>query len=912
MNRSAKWKEVYCFSLLVMLFTPQIVHAARAPGRDLPSSNDGGCKTVNPCGGTTPLLASFPAVTLTGSGGKFTVTITPYILGQVASGTTAPYSILSNSGGSANTVINVGLTSNPSNSSVRLVAVAIGANLPNSGYVTAPTMSMPAGFPYTGSPTPPPSGFPSTPSLSLSDPVTNADAGYTVWALGSNAPANVALLVSNSIPNTTAVPTVLNPTDTGFTYSFSPTQPTNGLTQPSSSASYAVVVYNGTGYEIVGGLSLMGEPGPCGGTQVNPSVNCHSYTSPVNISLAGNVFSDLTRVDNAPSSSTSSTNTGDSADDAAVCTNSLANSSSMYHRLTYTYTPVSNQKVTASTAGSHYATVLTVTGGTTSACSTLARDGTDYQAELGSLALTAGTQYTINVGEYPPLDVQTSSCSTAPCPFSADPVLQFTLTATPDSTSTAVSCTPTSVTAGQPLSCTATVTDATNSTNTASGNVQFAFTLSGSSTPAATLTSALTGTTATVNTSGLLAGTYQVVATFQSSVGVYLTSNTSTSVAVVLTPTTTTESVSSATPLVGATFNITGTVTKGSSSTLPTGTVVLFDGSTQVGTAISLASGGFSIPVTNAATGSHSYTVQYSGDSLYATSTSSSIQVVVGKDASTTVLVASGTSLNLNGSVTLTATVSNGSGTSLTPGGTVTFLNGVAVLGTVSVNNGIATLTPAALTSAAGTYGIAAQYSGDTNFTASTSNALSLTVVAPDFSLKAEQPSLTIAEGQTGTSKIDLTAVGGFVQTVTFSCSGLPVNATCTFSSPTLTPDAAGDLASSTVTIKTGTSTTALNVMQTSGGVVSCFLAGAILFVVRKRKHSFPSRDVGIFRVLLIGLMLAGASVSLCSCGGGGNSSSGNSGSSPVTPAGTYTLVINAAAGSGAPKSVSVQVTVTQ
>ncbi len=903
MNRSAKWKVAYCFSFLVMLFIPQIVHAARTPGRDLPSSNDGGCKIFSTCGGTTPLLASFPAVTLTGGGGKFTVTITPYIWGQVASGTTSPSSILSNSSNSANTVINVGLTTNPSNSNIRLVAVAIGTNLPNSGYVTAPTMSMPPGFPYTGSPSVPP-------SLSLSDPVTNADVGYTVWALGPNAPANVTLLVSNSIPNTTAVPTVLNPTDTGFTYSFSPTQPTNALTQPSSSASYAVVVYNGTGYEIVGGLSLMGEPGPCGGTQVNQGTNCHSYSAPVNISLTGNVFSDLTRVDNAPSSSSSSTNTGDSADDAAVCTNSLANSSSMYHRLTYTYTPVSNQKVTASTAGSHYATVLTVTGGTTSACSTLALDGTDYQAELGSLALTAGTQYTINVGEYPPLDVQTSSCSTAACPFSSDPVLHFTLTATPDSTSTAVSCTPASVTAGQPLSCTATVSDATNSTNTASGNVQLAFTLSGSSTPAATLTSALTGTTATVNTSSLLAGTYQVVATFQPSVGVFLTSNTSTSVAVVLTPTTTTESVSSATPIAGATFNITGTVAKGSSSTLPTGTVVLFDGSTQVGTAISLASGGFSIPVTAATIGSHSYTVQYSGDSLYAASKSSPVQVVVGKDASTTVVVASGSSLNLNGSVTLTATVSNGSGTSLTPGGTVTFLNGVATLGTASVNNGIATLTPVALTSAAGTYVITAQYSGDANFTASTSNALSLTVVAPDFSLKAEQPSLTIAEGQTGSSKIDLTAVGGFVQTVTFSCSGLPANTTCTFSSPTITPDAAGDLASSTVTIKTETSTTALNVTEKSKGVFSCFLAGAILFVLRKRRHSFPFRDVGIFRVLLIGLMLVGASLSLCSCGG--NSSPGNNGSSPVTPAGTYTVVINAAAGSGASKSVSVQVTVTQ
>ena len=84
--------------------------------------------------------------------------------------------------------------------------------------------------------------------------------------------------------------------------------------------------------------------------------------------------------------------------------------------------------------------------------------------------------------------------------------------------------------------------------------------------------------------------------------------------------------------------------------------------------------------------------------------------------ASTTTAVASSHNPSIFGqSVTFTATVSSGSGT---PTGTVTFTDGGSDIGTASLSGGIAMFTTSALAVASHT--IAATYSGDTNFNAST------------------------------------------------------------------------------------------------------------------------------------------------------------------------------------------------
>jgi hypothetical protein len=87
----------------------------------------------------------------------------------------------------------------------------------------------------------------------------------------------------------------------------------------------------------------------------------------------------------------------------------------------------------------------------------------------------------------------------------------------------------------------------------------------------------------------------------------------------------------------------------------------------------------------------------------------------------TTALTASTASAQYGNPVTLTATVAPSGAT-----GTVLFMNGSTVLGTGTVTNGVATLTTSSLP--VGSYTITASYQGDTNYSASTSVPVSLTI----------------------------------------------------------------------------------------------------------------------------------------------------------------------------------------
>jgi len=75
-------------------------------------------------------------------------------------------------------------------------------------------------------------------------------------------------------------------------------------------------------------------------------------------------------------------------------------------------------------------------------------------------------------------------------------------------------------------------------------------------------------------------------------------------------------------------------------------------------------------------------------------------------------------------SVTLSATIQTAFGGNAT--GTVTFLDGSTSLGTVTVSSNAAQLTLSSLS--VGSHSITAKYSGDNNFTANTSTAVTQTV----------------------------------------------------------------------------------------------------------------------------------------------------------------------------------------
>jgi hypothetical protein len=269
---------------------------------------------------------------------------------------------------------------------------------------------------------------------------------------------------------------------------------------------------------------------------------------------------------------------------------------------------------------------------------------------------------------------------------------------------------------------------------------------------------------------------------------------------------------------------------------------------------------------------------------------------------STTTLQASATSGNMNAQITLTATVSG-----VNPTGSVTFVAGSTTLGTATLANGMAMLQ--ASFAAAGSYSITANYSGDANNAQSASGTVMITIIAPDFTIAANPQNLTIQAGQSGTVTLTLTQIGGYTGTVNLSCTGLPSEATCTFSPSTLT-----STGSSPITGKLTVSTTAAVARLGSdddhpAGVPwipagSLALAGLVGLAISPAKtRRWNSR----FRATCLLLILAAGWLSLQGCGGGGSGNMKN----PGTPPGSYAInVIVADTNAGPQHSVALSVTV--
>jgi len=165
----------------------------------------------------------------------------------------------------------------------------------------------------------------------------------------------------------------------------------------------------------------------------------------------------------------------------------------------------------------------------------------------------------------------------------------------------------------------------------------------------------------------------------------------------------------------------------------PTGTVTFKNGATTLGTA-TLVNGVATLPTSFAVVGSYPLTVIYGGDANFTGSTSAVLTQVVANTTFTS-QVALTSSVNpslISQNTTLTATVSALTGTG-PPTGTVTFKNGVTVIGTGTLAAGVATLITDF--TVAGSYPITAVYGGDTNFSGSTSSVL--TQVVADYTATA-------------------------------------------------------------------------------------------------------------------------------------------------------------------------------
>lgn len=254
---------------------------------------------------------------------------------------------------------------------------------------------------------------------------------------------------------------------------------------------------------------------------------------------------------------------------------------------------------------------------------------------------------------------------------------------------------------------------------------------------------------------------------------------------------------------------------------------------------------------------------------------------------------------NLGAAVTLTATLSPFSANGQSSNGeSVTFKDGTAAVGTGVLSGGVATLQTTALP--AGTDSITASYTGDSTFAASTSAAITVTVVAPNFSLSLNPATIAVKAGSSSQTSLTVTPVGGFDQQITLACSGMPAHATCSFSPATVTPNGSNSAAQSTVTISTNEATADLRDLPGGGTkrlpVQFAFAVLGVLCLIGVRKRGLALRGGLNLALMVAALLLAMAGTALTGCGGG----SGSSGSNPPpnqTPAGTYSVTISGAAG---------------
>jgi Glycoside hydrolase family 44/Bacterial Ig-like domain (group 3) len=267
---------------------------------------------------------------------------------------------------------------------------------------------------------------------------------------------------------------------------------------------------------------------------------------------------------------------------------------------------------------------------------------------------------------------------------------------------------------------------------------------------------------------------------------------------------TTTSLTASSTELTsGQNVTFTATVAPQSGSGTPAGSVSFSDGANSIGMG-TLSSGTASFSSSSLATGSHSITAAYSGDSNFATSTSSILTVIVSPPAKTPTAVSvtpSAMQLTAGQSFILNISVAPQSGTG-TPTGTVAILDGQTQLAAPTLASGAASFSTSIL--AVGTHTITVNYSGDSNFSPATSAATTVTVQAApaaDFSLSMSASTLNVTAGTSGTITLTVSPLNGFKQAVNFVCSGLPGGTSCTFNPPLVTPTSGP--ANATMTIQT-------------------------------------------------------------------------------------------------------------
>jgi hypothetical protein len=249
---------------------------------------------------------------------------------------------------------------------------------------------------------------------------------------------------------------------------------------------------------------------------------------------------------------------------------------------------------------------------------------------------------------------------------------------------------------------------------------------------------------------------------------------------------------------VGSSTTLSATLTGGFPSTGVTGSVTYarFSGSGCTGTGTPVATvtigAGNSVPSasdTPTPAGSYSYTTTYSGDTNNNPFTGTCANVTVNKtNISSLMTTVNPSSITAGQSTTISAALTGGFPTTGVTG-TVTYTRfaGVGCTGTgttvATVTIGAGNSIPTATDSPTATSSYQASYSGDANNNAFTGTCASLTVttVAPDFSLTASASSIAIPAGGSGSDVLTVASLSTFTGSVALTNSAVPSGVTVIF-----------------------------------------------------------------------------------------------------------------------------------
>jgi len=295
--------------------------------------------------------------------------------------------------------------------------------------------------------------------------------------------------------------------------------------------------------------------------------------------------------------------------------------------------------------------------------------------------------------------------------------------------------------------------------------------------------------------------------------------------------------------------------------------------------------------------GTYSLTAHYSGDAKYAASVSNALNLTILPIAPKVAVTSSANPSYTGENITFTATIAGFPANPLGGStGTVAFSDGETVLGTAPVSNGAASF--ATSFTSAGNHTITAAYSGDAT-NAAASGTVTQTVDAPIALDSSDSTSLTVAAGQSVTATVSVSGDAGFSGTVNFSCTGLPMNAGCSFS-PASAAVSGTTAATTTLTVSTAATMTASARDGESSRALTVLACGLPLLGLLTLLPIARGRRL----LLCLGFALFVSATSLTGCGGGQSAQS-----QTKTAPGSYTFNVVATSGS-ATSTASYKLTV--